>query len=113
MNKHEYLLKKGLIKPNQDTMYVIHSSRESVTMHEVTINNIEDQRKATRYFLSESPWELDIRNTESFGQVDGYGPGVGDLWGWSYFGSLNKEVATEIFNSERERVEKKYLVGNK
>ena len=121
MNKKEYLEKKGLVPVDFGTMYIVHSTRVGVTLKEIKITNISNRtqtsyskengavkRNYVIYDFDEGPHSLIIEEGESFGQDDGYASGWGDLWCWSYFGTLDKAVADKILEEETLRVMSKY-----
>ncbi len=80
-------------------------------------SNIEDilnESKGVRidrYYLKNSPYEIDIKEGEISGFNDGFASGCGDLWVWRNFGSLSKDKAYEFYHEELERITKKYLAN--
>ena len=121
MNKKQYLQNKGLLPPDLGVMYIIHSTRAGVKMKTLDIwgvshggiltrfnHDIEEKTTTKKYIFKESPFELTIPDDRAYGEEHGYATGEGDVWGWSYFGTLNKEVAEQILHDESVRIATKY-----
>lgn len=121
MTKKQYLQNKGILPPDLGVMYIVSSTRAGVSMKEVDIWEVKnggiltrsnhglDEKTATKiYTFKEAPFELMIPDDRAFGENHGYGTGGGDLWSWSYFGTLDKEVAEQILHDESIRVTNKY-----
>ncbi len=131
MNKTQYLVNKGRIPdPANGNMWIVKSTRAGVSMYELPIWDISDSSfvrqsfdpikgKATEpkvihqktYVLKESPYDVAIEEGKTHGEQHGYGTGCGDLWSWSYFGSLDKAVAQEIYEKETHRVQMTYMLN--
>jgi len=117
----EYLEQKRLEK--MPKMWVVKSDPTGVELpkERTIINKKEKFSKVhcgdgriyynNRYYLdqSEFPFEIDIEEGKTSGKDSGYGFGVGDLWGWSYFCSLYQEEAEQYYQEELKRVTEKYL----
>ena len=121
MTKEEYLQNKGVLPPDLGVMYIVFSTRAGVTMKTIDIwevkedgiltrykDDTEEQTTTKKYTFKEAPFELIIPDDMPYGEDHGYGTGSGDLWGHSYFGTLDKEVATRILQDESNRVRNKY-----
>lgn len=112
MNKTDYLVKKGQIAdPKNGEMFVIHSTREGVTMKKIPVWEARPFGGRTKYIFNEAPYELKIIDGDEFGEYEGYGSGFGDLWAYSYFGTFDEAVAKFLFSEETKRVTDKYLSG--
>jgi hypothetical protein len=127
MNKQEYLIKKGKVAdPANGTLWVIKSTRSAVVMYETPVWEIKknfgeiidydeegNEEKSTTYHRynlgSVAPYEIDINVDTNTGEEHGYGTGVGDLWGWSYFVTPDKSLAQKLYDDEKLRVQTKYL----
>lgn len=124
VTKEDYLRKKGLIPPVAiGVMYIFNSSRKGVD-EIIKIDYFEVMEGGYRqtgtgqdavkelgmvYKMNEYPTLLTLYGDEVVGQEDGYGSGMGDLWGNSQFWSLNESVINNARDEEQARVEKKYL----
>jgi hypothetical protein len=108
MNKTDYLRNKGILPPDLGEMYFVHSTRTGIKKYSLPIWGVIPYDKYTTYRFADAPYEINIGNTETFGQKDGYGTGVGDLWSWSYFASLDMSVIEKIFDEENLRIITKY-----
>lgn len=120
MTKKDYLQNKGILPPDLGVMYIVTSTRAGVTMREVPIWDVRDNVisvfrddemcniESKTYKFKEAPFELTIMADDTYGEEHGYGTGFGDLWSWSHFGSLDKEVAEKILHDEKIRVAKTY-----
>jgi hypothetical protein len=114
----EYLKNKKIQEIGLPKLYIVKSSPEGVKkpVERQVVEIIEnvafrgDERlPIDRYKLeNEYPYEVDILRGENSTKEDGYGSGIGDLWGWSYFSSFSKEDADTYYYSELDRVQKKY-----
>jgi len=65
--------------------------------------------RVDRYKLDSSPFNVDILDGETSGKDEGYGSGIGDLWGWTNYGTLSKEEAYNYYLTELTRVTDRYL----
>lgn len=120
MNKKQYLQNKEVIPPDLGIIYVIKSTRFGINMIELPIWGIENCQKTVfysdgprkinynKYILKESPFKAIIEDGKEYGKDHGYASGIGDLWEWSYFFTLKKEVAEDILHSEKVRIIEKY-----
>ena len=114
----EYLKNKKIQEIGLPKLCIVKSSPEGVKkpVERQVVEIIEnvafrgDERlPIDRYKLeNEYPYEVDILRGENSTKEDGYGSGIGDLWGWSYFSSFSKEDADTYYYSELDRVQKKY-----
>jgi hypothetical protein len=123
MNKTDYLVKKGRIAdPANGEMFIIHSTREGVSMKKLPIWEIKQYggrrrvndgpwKNLTKYTFNEAPYEMEIAEGESYGECDGYSSGFGDLWGYTDFGAFDEKFANELLEKETKRVTDKYLNG--
>jgi hypothetical protein len=126
MNKQDYLIKKGRVAdPDNGTLWVIKSTRNSVNLYELPVWEITDgygettwhdlsgniTRRATRrtYKLGQFPYEIDVYDDTNVGENHGYGTGIGDLWSWSYLVTPDKAIALKMYEDEKLRVQTKYL----
>ena len=118
------MLKKGLIKPNLGTMFIIHSDRTGATLRKIIINEIKKGERTyystdgtkeivqfNKYIINDSPYEVDIEEGKTHSLDSGYGSGEGDLWGYSHFATLDEEVTNKLLEAETIRVKDKYLSG--
>jgi hypothetical protein len=100
----EYKRKKAMIgKPS--TMFIIESRPEGVLLHKREILSIEEND----YKMGSFPFEITLKNEKDIHEKSGYGSGFGDLWGWSYFSTLDEEQAAKLFLDESKRVYDKYI----
>lgn len=121
-----YLKKKKAIEDGLPIIWIVESDTTGVekprgcqTLYSETpigyriekLENGENKIPNTRYFLETTlfPYEVDILEGETFTKKDGYGTGFGDLWGWSYYCTFDKEDADIYYKEELERVTKIYL----
>jgi hypothetical protein len=126
MNKQDYLVKKGQIaNPANGALWIIKSTRSAVVMYEAPVWEIRENmgsvtyhddngnvtKKTTfkRYKLKDvEPYEMDVLDDTKTGEHHGYGTGFGDLWGWSYLASPDKDIALKLYEDEKLRVQTKY-----
>lgn len=126
MNKQDYLVKKGQIAdPANGTLWIIKSTRTGVIMYEAPVWEIRTNHGVIEHFDNEgnitktstckkyklgdqSPYEIDIDDETKVGEEHGYGTGFGDLWGWSYIASPDKDKALKLYEDEKLRVQTKY-----
>jgi hypothetical protein len=125
MNKQDYLVKKGRIAdPANGALWIIKSTRTAVIMYETPVWEIEEELPTTwyddngnqtktttskKYILGDKePYYISIDDESNTGEKHGYGTGFGDLWGWSYLASPDKDKALKLFEDERIRVQTKY-----
>jgi hypothetical protein len=114
----EYLKNKKTQEMELPKLYIVKSSPEGVKKpveRQVVeiIENVafrgDEMLPIDRYRLEkEYPYEVDILRGENSTKEDGYGSGIGDLWGWSYFSSFSKEDTERYYCSEVNRVQEKY-----
>jgi hypothetical protein len=117
----EYLKRKKIEELGLPKLYIVKSSRDGVDkpverqvvdIVETVGHRINDKGRTSidRYKLeNEYPYEVDIVKGETSNLDEGYGSGFGDLWGWSYFCSINKDEANQYYQKEYKRVNEKYL----
>ena len=128
MNKEQYLIKKGRVaNPVNGTLWIVKSTRSSVNLYEAPVweitqnmgvttwydkeGNVTRTATSKRYKLNDiEPFEIDIYEDTNTGEEHGYGTGFGDLWGWSYFATPDKEKAQKLYEDEKLRVQTKYLL---
>lgn len=126
MNKQDYLVKKGQIAdPVNGTLWIIKSTRSAVIMYEAPVweikpnqgvvthydneGNVTKTSTYKRYKLgNQEPYQIDINDDTNIGEEHGYGTGCGDLWGWSYLASPDKDKALKLYEDEKLRVQIKY-----
>ena len=121
MDKQEYLIKKGIIPdPTNGVMFIVYSTPEVVDMIQLPIWQVEKSNfgriipknsewvDVMRYHFHEAPYQMDIRLDEEFGVNECYGTGICDLWGFTYWCSLNEGLAKAYFEEEKKRVQQKY-----
>lgn len=112
----EYLNKKKIATLGLPKMWTVKSTRLEVNKPEENqiieiIPNVAFRGNLKlpidRYKL-ENLIYVDILRGEISATIDGYGTGIGDLWSWTYFSSLNFNVCQEWYLKELERVKEKY-----
>lgn len=112
MNKTDYLVNKGQIPdPANGTMWLVKSTRAGVNIFELPIWEIKDWGVKKIYIFKDAPFEMEIDEGQDYGESHGHGTGFGDLWSWSYFGSLDKELAHQLYEKEIHRVQMKYMIN--
>ena len=127
-NLEEYLREKGrLPKENLGTMYFFESNRKGVSkIKEILIWNIKDgsgsrtngdgvyeKHILKHYSFDQSPYDATFWPGDIVAENQGWGSGVGDLWGWTHFVSLDKKALEKKRRQERFRILKKYGLGIK
>ena len=100
-----YKERKGIsfLSPTPTILFVVFSNRKSV--EEVKTSKIVNIKDGI-YFTDNH--EVEIKGGAGFGYVEGYGTGIGDLWGWTYAFFLVKEEADEYKKRETIRIEDAY-----
>jgi hypothetical protein len=104
----EYKRKKAIIGKTS-IIYLIESNPEGVKMSAIEIFQIIGDSYNIRVY----PFTIPLKNEKDLYENHGYGSGFGDLWVWSYFASLDKEVAEAKLTEESKRVYDKYLDPNR
>lgn len=103
----DYLQRKKMEKLGSPKMYVVKSSPEGVDKPiECDVFEIEEDGT---HCISTFPHEVKFRKSSNIDVHNGYGSGVGDNWGWTYFSTLSKEAAEKCYEEEYKRVYEKYL----
>lgn len=109
-------------------MWIVKSTRKGVDLPiEVEVSKIEENngncswyegktlvtKPMTKYYLVDYLSGC-VRIVEGKGYEHevGCGSGCDDLWEWSYYYTLSKELAFEYFEKELERVTDKYILNN-
>lgn len=115
----DYLRNKKIQEMGLPKLYVVKSSPEGVEkpverqVVEIKENigfRGDERLPIDRYKVEDGyPYDVDFLRGENSSKEDGYGSGIGDLWGWSYFSTFSKEDAEIYYNLELDRVQKKYL----
>lgn len=90
-------------------MYVIESTREGVQLHERNILSFSENK----YNIDGFPFEVELKEVDSIHVTHGYASGFGDLWFWSLFSTVDKEIANKKFEEEKKRVWEKYQDPNR
>ena len=113
----EYLRNKKIQELGLPKLYIVHSSPEGVkdVVEKQVVEIVEnvafrgnERLPIDRYKLDTSPYEVDIPRGEYSLEDSRYGSGFGDLWGYTYFSSFNREESERWYEKELERVSKKY-----
>jgi len=122
MNKEEYLRKKGRL-PKEDfgSIFVFKSTPSGVgEIHEhliwekkpwkysTYIDGSCQDVPTTKFKLKESPFDCSIDNHKVIGVESQYGSGVGDLWAYSFFCSLDRDALEKEREKESNRIKEKY-----
>lgn len=100
MNKlQEYLEKKRIA--TMPTMYVVKRTQNGTI--ELLPRQIAFQLQTSngvKYLLDGSsyPFEVTIEDGQKSFQEDEYGSGIGNLWAWTYFSTLDLEVAKKYIS---------------
>jgi len=118
----DYLEKKRIAKLGLPKAWVIESTpsgvelpveRQVIEFHaNWGVVNYENKTVNTsKYFLDDAgfPYEVIIEENKESTSIRGYGTGFGDLWGWSYYVTLNEQDGLDYYAKELKRVTKKYL----
>lgn len=122
MNKEDYLRKKGTLpKEDYGSIFVFKSTPSGVG--EIQEHLIWEKKPwhystyidggyvkvpYTKFILKDSPFECQIDDDKTLGVESQYGSGVGDLWGYSFFCSLDKQVLERAREEEAKRIQEKY-----
>jgi len=115
----EYLEQKRIRELELPKLYVVKSTKEGVEKpmemqviqikKNVGISHTQEGKVSIhRYFVNNSPFEIDILEGKTNAIDMQYGSGCGDLWGYTYFSSLLPNEADEFYDKELERVNQKY-----
>jgi hypothetical protein len=114
----EYLKNKKIQEMGLPKLYVVKSSpdgvekpieRQVVEIEENVAFRGKERLPIDRYKVENGyPYEIDFLRGENTTKENGYGSGIGDLWGWSYFSTFSEEEAKMYYNLELSRVQKKY-----
>jgi hypothetical protein len=122
MNKEDYLRKKGRL-PKEDfgSVFVFKSTPGGVgeiqehliwekesRHYNVIASGGRREVPYTKFKLKDSPFECQIDDDKTLGVESQYGSGVGDLWAYSFFCSLDKQVLENAREEEAKRIEEKY-----
>lgn len=109
MNRIEEYKRKKAMEGKPAIMYVIESRRDGVKLHEREILSFD----ANKYRLNEFPYEVELQEVDDVQADHGYASGFGDLWQWSYYSTVDKELAIQKFEEETKRVYDKYQDPNR
>lgn len=115
----EYLKRRKIEELGLPKIWVVKSERTGVsTPCELQVVEIvegvawridrEERIRTDRYKVEHSPYEIDIEYSKKSTSIHGYGTGLGDLWGWTYYCTFSKEDANIYYVNEISRVSKKY-----
>ena len=111
MTKEDYLRKKGLL-PSEPLgkIFTFKSTRkgvEEILEHQIWEKRICSHRidgdkriPIIEYKIKEAPFECEITEGDTIGEDRGCGSGMGDLWSWTYFCSLDKYALEEARDIE-------------
>ena len=100
MNKlQEYLEQKRInLLP---TMYVVKNTPYAITEPiPRQITKIVQMINGIKYLLAGDsyPFEVTIEDGQQSFQEDEYGSGIGNLWAWTYFSTLDLEIAKKYIS---------------
>lgn len=120
MTKEDYLIKKGRRPdPKQGEMFIIFSNRKGVTLRKLHVWDSKPSGTRTwsdgkkeeciKYCFNEAPWEIIKGVDETYSEESSYGTGFGDLWGHTFFGTFDEQLAQDLFEKETLRVKREYL----
>jgi hypothetical protein len=130
MNKlQEYLEKKRIATLELPKMWIVKSTRKGVELPiEVQVSKIKENngscswyegknfvtKPITKYYLEDYLFDsVGIVEGKEYELQVGSGSGCGDLWEWSYYCTLSKELAFKYFEKELEIITDKYILNDK
>lgn len=96
------------IHPPEGVKDVVEKQVVEIIENVGTLYTDNEKLPIDRYKLDTSPYEVEIVRGETFVEDSQYGSGFGDLWGYTYFSSFNREESERWYEKELERVSKKY-----
>lgn len=109
MNRIEEYKRKKAMEGKPAIMYVVESRRDGVQLHEREILSFSENK----YKIDAYPYDIELKEVDDIHADHGYASGFGDLWHWSYFSTVDKELALQKFEEEKKRVWEKYQDPNR